>query len=192
MFCPNCGNNIEDNLMNCPVCGNSMGMQAQQPVQNQYEQPMNQQPVQNQYAQPMNQQPVQNQYNQPMGQPPVQNQYNQPPYQYPYNPYPGMPGFQNNYAIIEDFVDQAKSLRNLGIAAAVLMFGIGFIFSIVIFVKSRKLKAPELFNPTPEEIAKIEDGKKKLKIAKILAILPLVACGLSFIYGFIGGLTGGV
>ena len=155
MFCPNCGNNIEDNLVNCPVCGSPTAVQAQQPVQNQYNQPIIQQP-----------------------------------YQYQQNQYTGMPGFAGNYPIIQDFVDQAKSLRNLGIAAAVLMFGIGFIFSIIIFVKSRKLKAPELFNPTPDEITQLEDGKKKLKTAKILAILPFVACGISFISGFIGGLTG--
>ncbi len=157
MFCPNCGNNIEDNLVNCPVCGNPTGVQVQPPVQNQYNQTV----------------------------------YHQP-YQYQQNQYAGMPGFAGNYPVISDFVDQAKSLRNLGIAAAVLMFGIGFIFSIIIFVKSRKLKAPELFNPTPDEIAQLEDGKKKLKTAKILAILPLVAWGISFIFGFIGGLTGTV
>ncbi len=152
MFCPNCGNNIEDNLVNCPVCGSPTAVQPQQPIQNQ----------------PIIQQP----------------------YQYQQNQYAGMPGFSANYPVVKDFADQAKSLRNLGIAAAILMFGIGFIFSIIIFVKSRKLKVPELFNPTPDDIAQLENGKKKLKTAKILAILPFVACALSFIYGFIGGLTG--
>ncbi len=155
MFCPNCGNNIEDNLVNCPVCGSPTGVQVQPPVQNQY-----------------------NQYNQPMM---------QQPYQYQQNQYAGMPGFSPNYPAISDFVDQAKSLRTLGIVAAVLMFGIGFIFSIMIFVKAKKLNVPELFCPTPEEIAQLEAAKKKIKTAKILAILPLVAIGLSFVGGFVNG-----
>jgi uncharacterized membrane protein YvbJ len=152
MFCTKCGKNIDDNLMYCPACGSPTSLQAQQPVQNQYNQPIIQQPYQNQ-----------------------QNQY------------AGMPGFAGNYPAVSDFADQAKSLRNLGIAAAILMFGIGFIFSIIIFVKSKKLKVPELFNPTPDEMKILEDGKKKLKTAKILAILPFIAFGISFIYGFING-----
>ena len=174
MFCPNCGNNIEDNLVNCPVCGSPTALQPQQPVQNQNNQTVYQQ------------QPVQNQYNQ-YGQPnqPIMQQ----PYQYQQNQYAGMPGFSPNYPAISEFVDQAKSLRNYGIAAAILMFGIGFIFSIVIFVKSRKLKVPELVYPTPDELAQLEDGKKKLKTAKILAILPIVGWVLSFIVGFINGLS---
>lgn len=158
MFCPNCGSNIEDKLVTCPVCRKPTGVQVQPPVQNQY----------NPY----------NQYNQPGM---------QQPYQYQQNQYAGMPGFSPNYPAISDFVDQATTLRNFGIAAAVLLFGIGFIFSIVIFVKSQKLNVPELFNPTPQEIAQIEEGKKKINTAKTLAIFPLVAIGLSFVVGFING-----
>ncbi len=173
MFCPNCGNNIEDNLMNCPVCGSPTALQEQQPVQNQDNQTVYQQPVQNQY----------NQYGQP-NQPIMQQ-----PYQYQQNQFAGMPGFSGNYPVVSEFADQAKTLRTYGIVAAILMFGIGFIFSIVIFVKSRKLKVPELFNPTPEEIELLEKGKKRLKTAKILAILPIIGWALSFIVGFINGLN---
>ncbi len=164
MFCPNCGINIEDNLTNCPVCGSPTAIQPQQPVQNQYSQPVNQQPVQNQTV---FQQPYVNQY--------------QP------NPYGnGMQGFMGgNQGAINDYAEQAKSIRTLGIVAAILMFGIGFILSIIVFVKSSKLKEPMLFNPTPDELAQIEAARKKLKTAKILAILPFVACGLSFIISFI-------
>lgn len=150
MFCPNCGINIEDNLVNCPVCGSTTGVQAEPPVQNQYNQPVFQQP-----------------------------------YGYQPNQYNGMPGFAGNYPAIQDFADAAKSLRNYGIAAAILMFGIGFIFSIYILVKASKLKEPQLFNPTVDEIAQLEAAKKKLKVAKILAILPFVACGLSFVISFV-------
>lgn len=50
MFCTNCGNNIPDGSLNCPVCGAAM----QQPQQPQYQQPVYQQPT---YQQPY-QQPV--------------------------------------------------------------------------------------------------------------------------------------
>ena len=163
MFCPYCGNNIEDNLMTCPVCGSPTALQAQQPTQNQYNPNVIQQPAQNQTV---FQQPYVNQYQT--------------------NPYNGMQGFMGgNQGAILDYADEAKSIRNLGIVAAILMFGIGFILSIIVFVKSSKLKEPQLFNPTPDEIAQIEAAKKKLKTAKILAILPFVACGLSFIISFV-------
>ena len=158
MFCPNCGNNIEDNLANCPICGSPTAAQSQQPVQNPYIQPAQ---------------------NQQMFQHPYVNQYQPNPYNN------GMPGFAGNFPAIQEFAEQAKSLRNYGIAAAILMFGIGFIFSIYILVKAGKLKEPQLFNPTPDEIAQLEAAKKKLKTAKILAIIPFIACGLSFIISFI-------
>jgi flagellar motor switch protein FliN/FliY len=53
----------------------------QQPMQQQYQQPMQQQPMQQQYQQPMQQQPMQQQYQQPMQQQyqqPMQQQYQQP------------------------------------------------------------------------------------------------------------------
>ena len=40
--------------------------------------------------------------------------------------------YSDDYLTIKQFSEQARILRNLGIFAAVLMFGIGIIFSIVI------------------------------------------------------------
>ena len=167
MLCNYCGNNIPEGSFVCPVCG----AQLNQPVQNN---PVGQNYNQ-QYQQPYNQQ-----YNQPYGQP-----YNQA-----YNPYSATPGVSQNTYLVNEFYRQAKSLRNYGIAAAILMFGIGFIFSIIIVVKGRKLQEPVLYNPTPVELADLESGRKALKTANILALLPAIALGLSFIVGFIQGLTG--
>ena len=159
MFCPYCGNNIEDNLTNCPVCGSPTVIQAQQPQQTQPQQPMPNQVI----------------YQQPYANPYQPNPYNN-----------GMQGFMGgNQGAILDYTDEATSIRNLGIVAAVLMLGIGFILSIIVFVKASRLKEPQLFNPTPDELAQLEAGKKKLKVARILAILPFVACGLSFIISFV-------
>lgn len=167
MFCNQCGNNIADGLANCPVCGAPAVSQAavQEPVN------------------PVNGQNYNQSYNQPYGQ-----QYNQP-YGQPYSPY-GMPGFAGNSSLINDFLSQAKTLRTYGIVATVLMFGIGFIFSIVILVKAGKLKEPTLYNPTPAETEELEKAKKVLKTAKILAFVPFIALALSFVYGFVMGLTG--
>ena len=53
MFCTNCGNNIPDGSVNCPVCG--AAVQQQQPQQPAYQQPTYQQPA---YGQPAYQQPT--------------------------------------------------------------------------------------------------------------------------------------
>lgn len=164
MFCPYCGINIEDNLTTCPVCGSPTVMQSQQPQTPPQPQPQAQQPMPN---------------------PVIYQQHYANPYQ-PNPYYNGMQGFMGgNQGAILDYTDEASSIRNLGIVAAVLMFGIGFILSIIVFVKASRLKEPQLFNPTPEEIAQLENAKKKLKLARILAILPFVACGLSFIISFV-------
>ena len=54
MFCSNCGNNIPDGSVNCPVCG--AAVQQQQPQQPVYQQPAYQQPAYQQ--QPVYQQPA--------------------------------------------------------------------------------------------------------------------------------------
>ena len=109
MFCPYCGNNIEDNLTNCPVCGSPTVIQAQQP-----QQPQPQQPMPNQVI-----------YQQPYANPYQPNPYNN-----------GMQGFMGgNQGAILDYTDEATSIRNLGIVAAVLMLGIGFILSIIVSYK---------------------------------------------------------
>ena len=53
MFCTNCGNNIPDGSVTCPVCGAAM-QQPQQPQQPAYQQPVYQQPVYQQPAAPDN------------------------------------------------------------------------------------------------------------------------------------------
>ena len=42
--------------------------------------------------------------------------------------------YSEDYPIIKNFADVAKNIKTLGIIAAVLMLGIGLIFSIIIWI----------------------------------------------------------
>ena len=94
--------------------------------------------------------------------------------------------YSDDYLTIKQFAEQARVLRNLGIAAAVLMFGIGIIFSIIIWVKQSKNKIPEITTTNPAEIAEFETAKRRYKLANSLSGLPLIAIGLCIAVASIG------
>lgn len=95
--------------------------------------------------------------------------------------------YSDDYLTIKQFSEQARILRNLGIFAAVLMFGIGIIFSIIIWVKLSKNKIPEITTTNPAEIAEFETAKRRYKLAYQLSGLPIIALALCFAIGcFIG------
>ncbi len=179
MYCDNCGKFLEEGMTFCASCGAPVAQVGQAAQATQPQQPY----VQN--TQP--QQPYM-QNTQPYVQGAQPQGYQQPaPYQYANY---GMNNASPNTPVIYSFMEEAKKLRVLGIAAAILMFGIGFIFSIIILVKAKKLGEPVLNNPTPAEIAELEKAKKVLKTAKILSYLPFIVIALSFVTGFIQGLAG--
>lgn len=95
--------------------------------------------------------------------------------------------YSDDYLAIKQFSEQALILRNLGIAAAVLMFGIGIIFTIIILVKQKKIKIPEIQTTNPNEVAEFETAKRRYKLATQLSGLPILAIALCFC---IGGLIG--
>lgn len=160
-YCPNCNNPVPDGSNFCPTCG------AQASGNNNY---ANGNPygAGNPYA-------AGNPYNtdSPYGADPFGNVG---------------PGPSYNYMAVQKFSKKATTIRNLGIAAAILLFGIGFIFSIIIWVMSSGLQEPFVTNPTPFERAELESARKKLKLGKILAFLPVVAFVISFLVGFFGAL----
>lgn len=95
--------------------------------------------------------------------------------------------YSKDYLAIKQFYEHATTLRNLGIVAAVLMFGIGIIFSIIIWIKSSSIKVPEIQPTNPAELAELETAKARLKTATNLASLPIAGIALGFI---IGGMIG--
>lgn len=93
--------------------------------------------------------------------------------------------YSNDYLAIKKFSDQALVLRNLGICAAVLMFGIGIIFTIIINIRIKKTEIPVVTTTNPNELAEFEKAKQRLKLADRLSALPIVAIGLAVaIVGF--------
>ncbi len=87
-----------------------------------------------------------------------------------------------DYLSIHEFYSQATTIRNLGIAAAILMFGIGIIFSIIIWVKQSHLNEPEVTTTNVKELAELEDAKRKIKLGIRLSALPLIGLSLCIIY----------
>lgn len=105
------------------------------------------------------------------------NQNNNAPYQQ---------STSSDYLVISNFHSQAKTIRNLGIVAALLMFGIGFIFSIIIAVKAPSVQIPNITTVDQKELALYEDAKRKLDLGKRLAACPLIAIGICIIIATIG------
>lgn len=166
MNCPHCQSVLPENSTQCLFCGNAVNPQPQQT------------PPQPQYQQPQYQQAPPQQFNQPYG-----NPYNTQP------PYGGInPGPTTASIEISNFAEKAKRNKTLGIVAAVLMFGIGIFFSIAIWAS--KLQVPQVVPSNPIEQQMLDKAIKDNNLAKKLAALPLIAIGLSFIFGFIGGLAG--
>lgn len=190
MNCPNCQNALEENASFCSNCGFNLATQPDiaqaQAVQDsnpQYNSPQYTQPQQPQYSQPQQpqySQPQQPQYTQPQY---TQPQYGQPQYGQPQ--YGGFPGMVNPE--INEFAKKANTLKVFGILAAVLMFGIGIVFSIIIWVT--KLPDPVSAPSNPGEAQLLEKARKDRDLGKKLAVLPLIGLVLSFAIGFIGGIA---
>ena len=94
--------------------------------------------------------------------------------------------YSDDYLKIHEFSVKAANIRTFGILAAILMFGIGIIFSIIIWVKLPKIKIPEVSTTNQKELAELEDAKRKLDLGSRLAGLPLIAIGLCIAFVSIG------
>lgn len=91
----------------------------------------------------------------------------------------------DDYPKIKDFREKADKVRMLGIFAAVFMFGIGLIFSIIIWVTMSKVTIPEITTTNPKEIVEFESAKRKYTLGQSLAALPLFGLALSVFIGMI-------
>lgn len=180
MICTRCGTYIEDGENVCYKCGfifedNSQSAFNQQQNYNQTN--YNQQPDYGQ--QNFNQQKS---YNQPQG------GYN--PQQYdPYAQGQGGYGYgYNEKAELSAFAKAAKSMQTTGIIATVLMFGIGFAFSIALWIQRSKVTVPQITSNDPADIAMFTKAKKQYDTAFILSFMPIIGFVIGFIIGFVGAL----
>lgn len=82
-------------------------------------------------------------------------------------------GYSDDYLKIREYCSQAKTIRNLGVVSAVLIFGIGFIFAIVVIIKAKKLQEPIITTTNTNELAEFEDAKRKIKLGNNLACISL-------------------
>ena len=176
MVCPKCNNNISDNSLFCPFCGEKVGeYQKQQESGKQVVDHIDYIPYvqQNPFAHENPYREKNPYYNQ------QQNLYQQPTQMYYGTPmYDGMREYS-------EYNKKATDLRTFGIIAAVLMFGIGIIFSIIIWVNKASLKEPMYPPQNMYEDNLFRDAQSKLRTANILAILPVVGFIIGFIIGFV-------
>ena len=84
----------------------------------------------------------------------------------------------DDYIVIKEFLSKANTIKTLGILAAVLCFGIGIIFSIIIWAQTSNIAIPEITTSNPKEIADFELAKRRIDLGKRLAGIPLIAIGL--------------
>ena len=84
--------------------------------------------------------------------------------------------YSDDYVAIKDFADKAHSIKVLGIWAAVLCFGIGIIFWLIVMCKP--VKIPEVTTTNPNEIAELERAKKEYSTGRTLAQFPLFAISI--------------
>ena len=95
----------------------------------------------------------------------------------------------NDMIAIREFSEKATTVRNLGIVAAILMFGIGIIFSIIIWVKGVKTY-PEITTTNPLELAEFEAAKRRMSLGATLSMMPVLGIALSFFIGVMIGISG--
>lgn len=87
----------------------------------------------------------------------------------------------DDYVAIQEFARKAKTIRTLGILAAVFCMGIGIIFSILVWVQSKKVTPPKITTTNPKEIVDFENAKRNLTLGGILSTIPLIAIGVLLI-----------
>ena len=90
-------------------------------------------------------------------------------------------GCSDDYIAIQEFVRKAKNIRTLGILAAIFCFGIGFIFTIIIWVQLKTVVAPEISTTNPRELVEFENAKRYLKVGSSLSMIPMIALAICLI-----------
>ena len=86
--------------------------------------------------------------------------------------------YSDDYIAIQEFLSKANTIKTLGIFAAVLSFGIGIIFSIIIWIQASNIVAPEISTTNPKDIADFELAKQRIQLGNTLSALPLIGIGI--------------
>lgn len=104
-----------------------------------------------------------------------------------FNPQPSNQ-FSHDYPAIRAYAEQAKQVKVLGIIGAVLMFGIGIIFTIIVWCKLAKTKVPVVRTNNPLEIAELEKAKRDMLLGQRLSSIPMFAIGIVIIVASIAAI----
>ncbi len=92
----------------------------------------------------------------------------------------------SDYVKIQEFYSRATTIRNLGIASIILMFGFaGPICSIVALAMSGDAWIPDVDTDSKYEIERFQEAKKRYKLGKTLASIPLWMLGISIVLGLV-------
>lgn len=81
--------------------------------------------------------------------------------------------FSSDYPAIRAYAEKAKQIKVLGIIGAVLMFGIGIIFAIIVLCQTAKIKEPAVSTTNPQETAELEKAKRDMLLGQKLSALPM-------------------
>ena len=89
----------------------------------------------------------------------------------------GSSTYSSDYPKVKEFASKAKSVKNLGIVAAILCCGIGIFFSIAVWcmtggIRADKMPVPNVKLTDPREIAEFEEAKRNMSLGKKLALVP--------------------
>ena len=96
--------------------------------------------------------------------------------------------YSEDYYAIRTYAEQARSLRTLGIFAAIFSYFftlIGIILAIIGWIKAKMLVEPEVKTQNPNEIAEFECAKKMRKTASILLMIPVIVVGVAMLLALV-------
>lgn len=173
-FCKSCGTQLLDDAAFCYSCGATIDQEELRKVKEQESksthiqpapQPVYTQPApQPVYAQPVNQVQYQPNYatRQPTEREKAKSRYEEMQEQQKDN---------EHYAILE-YYQKAKTAKILGIIAAILCAGIGFIISIVVFIMLDRMTAPTVKDADEEDMELFRLAKHHARTARTLARIP--------------------
>lgn len=101
-----------------------------------------------------------------------------------------------NRAALAEFssrVTPVLILSIISIAANAVVGGVaGLVVTIIAKVMHGKVQIPQLFQPTPDEIAQFESTKKKLNTCRLLSTIGMVVSILTIVFTILIGILYGV